>query len=265
MKWGITCFFDDQQDFAKVAELAPLFPIDYLEIRGERPFFSPEDITDSKMEFFKGIIHQTGLRVTLHATFYDINLSTLNPHLREAVLKCYKKYLDLGSQIGAEILVVHGGHINRDIKHLPRLCQLARSYLVENLRILGEEAARRGLKIGLENSPPNPHLLMVPDSRSQVEILNEVSHSHVGAVWDMAHAYLHSLDLDDYYLGIKDYLLEIHAHNNYGVEDSHLAMNQGRIDYAAFFKRQNIEVPVIMEIGDFAGALASLEWIKNLR
>ena len=46
MNWGITCFFEDKKDFEIVAKLAPNFPLKYIEIRGERPFFSPEDLTN---------------------------------------------------------------------------------------------------------------------------------------------------------------------------------------------------------------------------
>ena len=102
--WGITCFFENREEFAKVAELAPLYPVKYLEIRGERPFFSPEDLHTKELSFLREIIAKTGLKVTVHATFYDINLSTINSYLRQATLQCYQKYLDLAAELHAEVL-----------------------------------------------------------------------------------------------------------------------------------------------------------------
>ncbi|MCK5454886.1 MAG: sugar phosphate isomerase/epimerase, partial [Calditrichia bacterium] len=134
INWGITCFFENRNEFAKVAELAPLYPVKYLEIRGERPFFSPEDISPEDLDFFREIIAKSGLKVTLHATFYDINLSTINSYLRQATLQCYQKYLDLASELHAEVMVVHAGLIHKDAAANREIQNIAKSNLIENLR-----------------------------------------------------------------------------------------------------------------------------------
>jgi len=263
MNWGITCFFENRREFAQVAELAPLYPIKYLEIRGERPFFSPEDLTDKDIKFFKEVIYKSGLKVTLHATFYDINLATINSYLREATLKCYKKYIDLASELSAEVMVMHAGHIHKDAARIAEIQALALSHLIENLRILGEYASSRGVIIGLENSPPNPNQLMIAEWKRHRNILQQTDHEQVRAVLDVAHAFLHGLDVHQYYDEIEDYLAELHVHNNVGKEDLHQAIDMGDIDYAHFFKTKAVRVPVIMEIRNLSEAVRSLEWIKN--
>ncbi|UCF64685.1 MAG: sugar phosphate isomerase/epimerase [bacterium] len=263
MNWGITCFFENRQEFAKVAELAPLYPINYLEIRGERPFFSPEDLTKQTLEFFKEVIRKSGLKVTLHATFYDINLSTINSYLRDATIQCYKKYVDLAAELRAEVMVVHAGYIHKDAAEIEKIQTMASRHLIENLRILGDYAASRGVVIGLENSPPNPNHLMIAEWNRHREILERTDHDHVRAVLDVAHAFLQGLDIDHYYGQIEDYLAELHVHNNNGKEDLHQAIDLGEIDYAHFFKNRVVRVPVIMEIRNLSEAIQSLEWIKK--
>lgn len=263
MQWGITCFFETKKDFKLVAEIAPQYPLSYLEIRGERPFFSPEDLTDNDLAFFREIISQTNLRVTLHSTFYDINIATLNRFLREAVLSCYKEYLNLGAQVGAEIMVVHGGYIHHQAAEVSGLVDVARQNLITNLRILGEYAGQKDMKIGLENSPPNKNPLMVPDWKPQMEILRAVNHPAVGAVFDTAHAYLHHLDIFTYYETIKDYLIEIHVHNNDGQQDLHWGLHRGRIDYSTFLRNRDITVPIVIEARDMTEAKESLNFIKT--
>ncbi len=262
MKWGITCFFARKADFSVIKEIAPAYPLDYLEIRGERPFFSPDDLTTEELAFFREVIGQSGLKVTLHSTFYDINLASFNSSLKQANLECYKKYLDLGADLGAEILVVHAGYLHRDAAGEPSLRQLARQTLLDNLRQLGDYAEVKGLTIGLENSPPNKNMLMIPGWQEHLNILQELNHPRVKALFDMAHAYLHGLDLQEYYQRIKPWLMEIHAHNNDGREDQHLSMSRGKIDYRAFFRKTRPEVPIIMEIRNFDEAIESLEWIR---
>ncbi len=265
MKWGITCFFENRADFKIVSEIAGNYPIEYLEIRGERPFFSPEDLKPEGLEFIKQIIASSGLKTTLHSTFYDINLATINSYLRQANLDCYKRYLDLAAEIDAEIMVVHAGYLHRDAANLTPLWEMANENLVESLRQLGDHAASLGIKIGLENSPPNRNRLMIADWKRHIEVLKRTDHPAVGALWDMAHAFLHNLDLDEYYRNIKDYLVEIHAHNNMGEADEHRGMDSGKIPYAGFFNRHNIQVPVIMEIRNFEEAVESMKWIREIK
>jgi sugar phosphate isomerase/epimerase len=262
--WGITCFFENRTEFAKVAELAPLYPVTYIEIRGERPFFSPEDLSlKDDLAFFQKIISQSGLKVTLHATFYDINLSSINSYLREATLQCYKKYLDLASELRAEVMVVHAGLIHKDAAANEKIQSIAQTNLVENLRILGDYAEKRNVIIGLENSPPNLNHLLIWEWKEHMKILNKVDHSQVRGVVDIAHAFLHGLDVLTYYDKMENYLAELHVHNNDGNQDLHQAINIGSINYSEFFENRDIRVPVIMEIRNFSEALQSLEWIKS--
>ncbi len=263
MEWGITCFFRNKAEFEVVAELAPRYPVRYIEIRGEQPFFAPEVLSDSDVDFFRDILTRAGVKVTLHSTFYDINLATVNSFLKQATVACYKNYLDLAQRIGAEVMVLHGGYLHKDATGIPELLRLARENLLENLKILADYGAQRGVVIGLENSPPNRNMLMVPDWEKQIELLEELNHPNVKAVWDMAHAFLHGLDLNEYYRHIKDYLIEIHVHNNNGEEDLHLGIHRGSIDYRTFFSANKVAVPAIMEIRTFSDALESLEWIKQ--
>jgi len=134
---------------------------------------------------------------------------------------------------------------------------------VENLQELGEYGERRGVKIALENSPPNPNWLMVSNWESQIAMLQKVNHANVGALFDTAHAFLQGLDISPYFNEIRDYLFEIHTHNNNGKQDLHWGMKNGAIDYLPFFRANKIEVPIIMEIHNLQEAVESLEWIRQ--
>jgi sugar phosphate isomerase/epimerase len=263
MHWGLTCFFEDVRDFVKIVDILPQSPLEYVEIRGERPFFSPADTTIDNLQFIKDIIRECGLKVTMHATFYDINLASMNPFLQQANLKCYYEYLNLAETIGAEIMVVHAGLIHKDAAGIMKLMQISRDNLVQNLRKLGDVALQKGIRIGLENSPPNKNVLFIPSWKEQISILKEVDHQAVGAVFDMAHAHLHDLNLAEYFENIEKHLIEIHIHNNNGREDLHLGINKGEIDYDSFFRGHPVDVPVIMEIRNITEALESIEWVKE--
>jgi sugar phosphate isomerase/epimerase len=264
IKWGVTCFFRNRQHFSRVIGLAKKFPLQFLEIRGERPFFSPEDLSRHDLQFFRNTIEKAGLQVTLHATFYDINLSTINSYLKKANLQCYKTYLDLSQKIAAQTMVIHAGYMHYDAAGIKALWNLARSNLVENLKVLGDYAAAKNICLALENSPPNRNALMVYHWKQHKEILKQVNHPQVKAVLDVAHAHLQRLDISQYYRNIRSNLAELHIHNNNGQEDLHNSVEEGTIDYEAFFRINQVEVPVIMEIRNLSGALKSLKWIRKI-
>jgi sugar phosphate isomerase/epimerase len=85
----------------------------------------------------------------------------------------------------------------------------------------------------------------------------------VGAVLDTAHAFLHGLDLVEYYTHIRNFLIELHLHNNNGTSDQHLAISRGIIDYREFLSQITPGIPIIMEIRNQQEAIESLEWVKQ--
>lgn len=264
MKWGITCFFERVEEFALVGEVLPEYPLSHVELRGEQPFFAPECTTERDIRFIRDTIEKAGLSASVHATFYDINLATINDDLNAAMLNSYRRYLEMTEAVGARVLVVHGGLLHRDAASLPTLLNRANQRLMDNLRRLGDEAARRGISIGLENSPPNPNRLMIPGWREHLETLCRVNHPHVKAVLDTAHAFLQGLDIYRYYNEISEWLVEMHVHNNDGKSDLHSAMGAGHIDYRNFFSRVDVRVPVVMEIRSLEEARVSLEWVARM-
>jgi sugar phosphate isomerase/epimerase len=178
-------------------------------------------------------------------------------------MDCYKKYLELAELIEAEVMVVHAGYINKDAVKIQQIKEIAELNLIENLQNLGDYASGRNVIIGLENSPPTRHQLMVWEPRKHIDILEKINHPQVKAVYDIAHAFLHGYDIYDYYKKIEPYLAEMHIHNNDGKQDQHRSISDGAIDYEHFFSTHQVSVPVIMEIRNIEEALHSLEWIKD--
>ncbi len=269
IQFGVTCFFNDYKEFAIVPEVARQFPLlKYLEFRGEFPFLVPDDTPDSQIQFFIAVMQKTSLRSTLHTIYHDINLATLNPWLMEANIACYKRFIDIAERLGSELIVVHGGMLPADYVNNPlknKFQQKASRRLCKTLSVLADYGQRRGVKIALENSPPEAGQSIVYDSRSHLAILEKVNHPNLGALLDFAHAFLRRLDLIDYLEKIQPYLIEIHAHNNMGKNDDHLALPDGKIDYLPIFKHPAVrDVPFIMELKSYEDVIKTLTWLGNI-
>ncbi len=266
--FGATVFFNQVNEFTRVAEIARQYPVlNYVEFRGEFPFFFPDICSEKDLTFFREILQQAGLRCTLHTTEYDINLASLNSDLRSAAVESYRKYIDLAAQVGAEVVVVHGGVLYQEYTKTPDAEEnilLAGHWLRQSLLALSDYAAGKKLVIGLENSPPKSDYALVYDAESQIEVLKSVSRPNVKALLDVAHAFLRGLDLENYLNRIKPYLCEIHAHNNWGENDDHLGLHHGKINFNSLLQHPAFnKVPVIMEIKSFQEAVATFEWLMQ--
>ncbi len=269
LQLGVTIFFEHPEEVEAVAPAVQQFPfVKYVEFRGEIPFFFPQYFTKRDARRFQALLQQLNLKATVHATMYDINLATLNPYLHKANIQCYKKFIDMAAMVGAEVLVVHDGHLPLEYAHHRQQAhyrQKARDALKEALWALGDYGKTRGIQIALENAPPTAaHASLIWNAENHIEFLEELNHPQVGALLDIAHASLHRLDIIDYLKRIRPYLREIHAHNNWGEEDDHLGLHEGAINYRDLLSLPEMhDVPLIMEIKSYPDILATLQWLSQ--
>ncbi|RMG67910.1 MAG: sugar phosphate isomerase/epimerase [Calditrichaeota bacterium] len=267
---GATAFFHQPVDFNQVVEASVQFPlIQFVELRGETPFLFPGKTTEEDLDLYRQVLREAGLRSTVHTTMYDINLATLNPYQKDANIACYKKYLDFAAAVGAEVIVVHGGELYEEFVNHPlsdEFLETARAHLCESLWELGEYARQLGIKIGLENSPPSSSKMrIVFNPESQIQILDRVNHPNVGALLDFAHAFLWGFDLTAYLEAIHPYLVEFHAHNNWGKGDDHLGLHQGEIDYRPLLNHPLVQgIPFIMEIRSYQELVQTMRWLEKV-
>jgi sugar phosphate isomerase/epimerase len=143
---------------------------------------------------------------------------------------------------------------------------MAETNLCETLSELAEYGLSKGVKVALENSPyKNDTYRLVYHPQSHTKILNQVDHPNLGALLDFAHAFLYKFDLIDYLEKIQPYLIEIHAHNNFGADDDHLGLPNGLIDYEPIVKHPGVRnIPFIMEIISYEEVMKTLEWLKEI-
>jgi sugar phosphate isomerase/epimerase len=113
--------------------------------------------------------------ISAHLPFQDIRLFSSNRAEREAGLGRLQAAMDGLGYLRGELAVMHVGWPG----HGKRFRDIWQS-MVDTLRALGDYAADRGLKLGIET--------MQPDSvRDYTELIFAVDHPRVGAVIDTGH------------------------------------------------------------------------------
>lgn len=267
IQFGITVFFHDYREFALLRTVAREAPfLTHVEFRAEYPFLVAGSTPDEQIDFFRDVLRDGGLRSTFHSTMFDINLATLNPWMREAAVACYRTSIDVAERLGSEVIVVHGGSIEPEFtreRHEGRLLEMARTHLCQSLHELAEYGAPRGVRVAVENLPPDSAVNIIHDVDSHLDIVRRVDHPNLGAIYDMAHAFLYGQDVLAYLDAIRPVLFEIHAHNNHGEADDHLGLHHGKMDYAAVLDHPGgiPDVPFIMELKSREEIAGTFEWI----
>jgi len=168
------------------------------------------------------IAASTGLSLSVHAPYSDLNLASLNyPIWRESVrqvLACIEGAAELTDRV-----TVHPGYLSPVGKLLPdRTWALQKSALSE----IGAFAADRGVRVFLENMGGLKEVLC----RFPEEILGMIEGvPGVGFTLDLGHA--HTVGKVREFLRVLPSANHIHIHDNHGTADQHLALGDGTIPW----------------------------------
>ncbi|MGA2935264.1 MAG: sugar phosphate isomerase/epimerase family protein [Methanomicrobiales archaeon] len=168
------------------------------------------------------IAGSTGLSLSVHAPYSDLNLASLNyPIWRESIrqaLTCIDRAAELTDRV-----TVHPGYLSPVGKLLPdRTWALQKSALTE----IGAFAADRGVQVFLENMGGLKEVLCrFPD-----EILGMIDGVRgVGFTLDVGHA--HTVGKVREFLRVLPSANHLHIHDNHGTADQHLALGDGTISW----------------------------------
>jgi Sugar phosphate isomerases/epimerases len=168
------------------------------------------------------VIASTGLGITVHAPYGDLNLATLNdPIWRESIRQievCIEHASDLTDRV-----TIHPGYLSPAGKLVPqKVWELQK----EALRRIGKCATEHGVFACLENMISHKEFLC----RDCGELMGMAEGIEgIGLTFDFGHANTVGK--------VPDFLREvgsanhIHVHDNHGEYDEHLALGDGTIDW----------------------------------
>ena len=136
------------------------------------------------IDSLKDSLSTTDLRVTLHATYRDLNIASIHPGVRGLSVSEVNKSIELAHKIGAEVVTVHPGKVAG--RKIPRTDSMV--HLVKSLKELSASAEEFGLLLAVENMAGEKKLCKtVPEI---LEILGAVDSEKLGVTIDFSHVYL---------------------------------------------------------------------------
>ena len=187
-------------------------------------------LNQRRVRSLKEAAKANNLELVVHAPWAGINIAVPSPVLRRTILKRLEKSIVYAGQLGCRLWLFHPGS------------KIALSHIypgkdwmqnMDSVRALLKVAKREGVEIAIENVPePFPFLMKgVEDFHRFYEEL----YGDVGIVLDVAHANLNG-QIQDFMRQFSNKIVHMHVSDNDGVNDLHLGIGYGNIDWESVAK-----------------------------
>jgi sugar phosphate isomerase/epimerase len=170
----------------------------------------------------QGVIASTNLRVTVHAPYGDLNLSTLNDPIWNESVRQVCSCIERASHL-TDRVTIHPGYLSPVGKLMPKR---AWDLQKEALRRIGRCAADHAVLACLENMIGIKEFLC----RDPGELIGMVEGIEgVGMTFDLGHA--NTVGKVNDFLACVGRARHLHIHDNHGDADEHLALGDGTINW----------------------------------
>lgn len=191
-----------------------------------------------------------GMKLSLHAASWDLNLCSLNRGIRQQSIQEVKRSLALASEIGARSVTIHPGKVT--------LSDRNRSWhepiLIESLNELACEATKRDRVLSIKHIEPLPkEMIVTPDDLNRLRASLEYPTT---ATFDIAHVPL-SCSPAQFYRELEG-IDKIHMSDATATK-LHIPLGTGDIDLPAIWPLiWEQDRPIVVEGFDDSRALSML-------
>jgi sugar phosphate isomerase/epimerase len=222
-------------------------------------FFDP-DVLDSpqRTEQIVAAYAKEGLPKgsTMHGAFLDVVVFSQDRFIREIARKRMRQSVEAAKKIGAKAVVFHtnSNPMLSCKEYDNRVVDMTADFLEQ---LLGEQP---DIYIYLENMFDH-----TPD------ILKRISdrlsgYSNYGVCFDYAHASIYGVAMEQWVETLAEYVRHIHINDNDLQSDLHLAVGDGKLDWAAFeryYRQYFSSCSVLIETNSVENQRRSLEYLKH--
>lgn len=216
----------------------------------------PQYLTHENYRHFAEVIESSGLKLSIHAPFSDVNIGAFSERIRRAFLEVLRETLEVAAQMNATVVTIHPGHCSPlSIKHRDRYLEIHR----ESLHRIANWGEELGIRIGVENMPRFPIL----DAQSCDRLAELVEGIEIGVTFDVGHLNTTTANFDRFLELLGDRVVHIHLHDNLGERDEHLPLGDGAVPWEKLLPKLP-KVTKALEVADIKSAGKSLKFLKSL-
>jgi sugar phosphate isomerase/epimerase len=189
-----------------------------------------------------------GLGLIVHMPSY-LPTSTRLPELKKGVIDYAKNGIIFAKNIGSDRITLHTGFAEMGTT------EMFYDSLIKNLKTIVKIGERYGVNICLENFDNKPTALCI-EMKDYLNVLNSVE--GLKSTMDVGHANTTQIKPHEYFASVKDFVMNMHIHDNNGKRDEHKCIGEGNIDYKKLFsecKEANYSGPFTLELFPYDNAL----------
>lgn len=210
-----------------------------VELLADRPHWHP-GISELDRAAIRRALQASGLTVSninantamalwpewMPETIFEPALSNRDPAVRARRIEYTLAALDFAAEVGARCVSVTSGRCEADVAP-----EDGKRYFAEGLARVCEEAAARGLKIGIEYEPG----LLVETAAEVKGMIDAVGHPALGANLDIGHAICVGEAPAEAIATLAGRIWNVHLEDIRGTKHFHLVPGEGDVDFQAVF------------------------------
>ena len=193
-------------------------------------FADPLEISPRERKEIRKTCSQCGLPVT-SVVCCALGIADFNEPVREFHVHRAKRYLDLGSELDAQNMLLVLGEYIWEQEVIAPASQW--KWAIEHVRELAEYATELGLEIAIEIEPF--HLSLINNIDRMAEFLSEVNHPAAKANIDISHLAL-SGDSADRIAALKNRIAHVHLSDCDGKKHGDLPPGRGVVDFPPYLR-----------------------------
>jgi sugar phosphate isomerase/epimerase len=256
-KIGVSMLYSLSESFSCMVKRLNCENTKYIEILDD----GSHELDKKRVNVLKEIAKSYNLEYTVHAPFADINIASPSSSLLNASLKRLTKSLCNAHALDAKLWVFHPGAKTGISQFYP---DAEWRQNIKSIQKLYAEAEQFDVNIAIENLPAKYWFTM--SSPTDFHRFYKETELPIGIVLDIGHSNLENQTYP-FFDQLADKIVHIHASDNRGVDDDHLGIGYGTIDYplaAKTLKKIGYNRRVIVEsCGHIAESLKKLENLLN--
>ncbi|HZQ07245.1 MAG TPA: sugar phosphate isomerase/epimerase family protein [Anaerolineae bacterium] len=179
------------------------------------------------------IIASNKMRATVHCPVMDTNITSPNLGIREESVRQFLQAVEMSHDMGAELLVIHPGHLYSLNETLDDFWGL----LLQSLERIVKHAQKYGVALAIENMDVQKEFEVVKRSEHIRRITKHFEAEKLGVVLDTTH--LSSVPQIIEYIQNTDCIVHTHLSDARitprGSVDTHLPLGEGELDFQQVF------------------------------
>jgi protein FrlC len=204
---------------------------DGVDIWGGRPHAYRKDLSGEEIASLRQLLDELGLAIPsfIPAQFrYPTCLCSGNETIRRDSVSYIQESIETAAALGAELVSVCPGH-----SLYGQTSQDAWGRLCESLKVLGDFAAERGMRLAIETAD-RYETDLVQTTDDALRLLSDLRRDNLGVLLDTGHFHVVGESLPQAVHKLGPTLFHVHVDDNLGQRDQHLVPGDGNIDFISF-------------------------------